>query len=84
MYYTSVFIITRFQSTLLLFHNILVRVPIIIALLHKMAPFCMNTAKKTSGGGSLDPHSNKTLLDPIIHINTAKITIKTFQQLHTL
>ena len=32
----------------------------------------MNTAKKSSGGGPLDPPSNKTLLDPIIHINTGK------------
>ena len=32
----------------------------------------MNTAKKSSGGGPLDPPSNKTLLDPIIHINTEK------------
>ena len=30
----------------------------------------MNTAKKSSGGGPLDRPSNKTLLDPIIHINT--------------
>ena len=44
----------------------------------------MNTAKKISGGGPLDPPSNKTHLDPIIHINTEKITIKTFQQLNTL
>ena len=42
------------------------------SLLHKMAPFCMNTAKKSSGGGPLDPPSNKTLLDPIIHINNKK------------
>ena len=49
-----------------------------------MAPFCMNTAKKNSGGGPLDPPSNTTLLDPIIHINTEKINIKTFQQLNTL
>ena len=33
----------------------------------------MNTAKKSSGGGPLDPPSNKTrLLVPIIHINTEK------------
>ena len=32
----------------------------------------MNTAKKSSGGGPLDPPSNTTLLDPIIHINTKK------------
>ena len=32
----------------------------------------MNTAKRSSGGGPLDPPSNKTLLDPIIHINTEK------------
>ena len=44
----------------------------------------MNTAKKSSGGGPLDPPSNKTLLDPIIHINTEKINIKTFQQPNTL
>ena len=46
----------------------------------------MNTAKKVSGGGPLDPPppSNTTLLDPIIHINTEKINIKTFQQLNTL
>ena len=44
----------------------------------------MNTAKKSSGGGPLDPPSNTTLLDPIIHINTEKINIKTFQQLNTL
>ena len=25
------------------------------SLLHKMAPFCMNTAKKSSGGEPLDP-----------------------------
>ena len=49
-----------------------------------MAPFCMNTANKSSGGGPLDPPSNTTLLDPIIHINTEKINIKTFQQLNTL
>ena len=36
------------------------------SLLHKMAPFCMNTAKKSYGGGPLDPPSNTTLLDPII------------------
>ena len=48
-----------------------------------MAPFCMNTAKKISGGGPLDPPSNKTLLDHIIHIHTEEITIKTFQQLNT-
>ena len=30
------------------------------------------------------PPSNTTLLHPIIHINTAKINIKTFQQLNTL
>ena len=40
------------------------------SLLHKMVPFCMNTAKKISGGVPLDPPSNKTLLDPIIHIHT--------------
>ena len=57
--------------TLLLFHNILVHVRI---LLHKMAPFCMNTAKNSSGGGPLDPPSNTTLLDLhfCIHINTKK------------
>ena len=45
----------------------------------------MNTAKKSSGGGPLDPPpSNTTLLDPIIHINTEKINIKTFQQLNKL
>ena len=46
----------------------------------------MNTAKKSSGGGPLDPPSNTTLLDPIIHINTEKnqYYIKTFQQLNTL
>ena len=49
-----------------------------------MAQFCMNIANKSSGGGPLDPPSNKTLLDPIIHIDTEKITIKTFQQLNTL
>ena len=50
-----------------------------------MAPFCLNTAKKSSGGGTLDPPpSNKTLLDPIVHMNTEKITIKTLQQLNTL
>ena len=32
----------------------------------------MNTAKKSSGGGPLEPPSNATLLDPIIHINTKK------------
>ena len=32
----------------------------------------MNTAKKSSGGGPLDPLQNKTLLDLIIHINTEK------------
>ena len=39
----------------------------------------MNTAKKSSGGGPLDPPplSNTTLSDPIIHINTEKINIKT-------
>ena len=37
----------------------------------------MNTAKKSSGGGPLDPPSNTTLLDPIIHINTEKININT-------
>ena len=42
------------------------------SLLHKMAPFCMNTTKKSSGGRHLDPPppSNTTLLNPIIHINT--------------
>ena len=54
------------------------------SLLHKMAPFCMKTAKKTSGGPPLDSPSNKTFLDPIIHINTETITIKTFQQPNTL
>ena len=44
----------------------------------------MNTAEKSSGGGPLDPPSNTALLDPIIHINTGKINIKTFQQLNTL
>ena len=37
-----------------------------------MAPLCMNTAIKISGGGPLAPPSNKTLLDPIIQINTEK------------
>ena len=32
----------------------------------------MNTAKKSSLGGPLDPLQKKTLLDPIIHINTEK------------
>ena len=41
-------------------------------LLHKMAPFCMNTTKKSPGGRHLDPPSNTTLLNPIIHINTKK------------
>ena len=49
-----------------------------------MAPFCMNTAQKSSGGGPLDPSSNTNLLDPITHINTEKINIKTFQQLNTV
>ena len=53
------------------------------SLLHKMAQFCMNTAKKSSGGRTPRPPSNKTLLDPIIHINTEKITIKTFKQLNS-
>ena len=44
----------------------------------------MNTAKKSYGGGPLDPPSNTPLLDPIIHINTKKVNIKTFQQLNTL
>ena len=47
----------------------------------------MNTAEKSFGGGPLDPPSNTTLLDPIIHINTEKnqyIIIKTIQQLNTL
>ena len=53
------------------------------SLLHKMAQFCMNTAKKSSGGGPLDPLQT-TLLDPIIHINTEKkITIKTFKKLNS-
>ena len=34
--------------------------------------------------GPLDPPSNTTLLNPIIHINTEKSNIKTFQQLNTL
>ena len=34
----------------------------------------MNTAKKSSGGGPLDPPSNTALLDPITHINTETIT----------
>ena len=54
-----------------------------------MAPFCMNSAKKSSGGGPLDPppppsKHNSFLKDPIIHINTEKINIKTFQQIITL
>ena len=40
----------------------------------------MNTAKKSYGGGPLDPPSNTTLLDPIIHINTDKINIEIFHQ----
>ena len=44
----------------------------------------MNTAKISSGGGPLDPPSNTTLLNLIIHINTEKSNIKTFQQLNTL
>ena len=44
----------------------------------------MNTAKKNSGGGPLDPPLNTTVLDPNIHINTEKINIKTFKQLNTL
>ena len=44
----------------------------------------MNTAKKSSGGGPLDPPSNTTLFDPIIHIHTENINIKTFQKLNTL
>ena len=43
----------------------------------------MNTAKKGLGEDPRPP-SNSTLLDPIIHINTEKINIKTFQQLNTL
>ena len=75
MYYTSLFIITRFQNSLpsCCFIISWYMYPL---LLHKMAPFCMNTAKKISGWGPLDPPSNKTLLDPIIHINTDKISIK--------
>ena len=45
----------------------------------------MNTAKKSSGGGPPDPFKHMQLfLDPIIHINTEKSNIKTFQQLNTL
>ena len=57
------------------------------SLLHKMAPFCMNTAKKSSAGGPPDPHPFKHMqlfLDPIIHRNTEKSNIKTFQQLNTI
>ena len=54
------------------------------SLLHKMVPFCMNTAKKSFGGGPLDLPTNITLLDPTIHINTENITIKTFLQRNTL
>ena len=33
------------------------------SLLHKMAQYCMNTAKESSGGRTPRPPSNKTLLD---------------------
>ena len=44
----------------------------------------MNTAKKSSGGGPLDPLQTQLFLDPIIQIKTEKSNIKTFQQLNTL
>ena len=43
----------------------------------------MNTAKKVLGEDPETPLQTQ-LLDPIIHINTEKINIKTFQQLNTL
>ena len=83
VYYTSLFIYNRFQNSLPSCCFIISQY-MYPSLLHKMAPFSIDTAKKSSGGGPLDPPSNKTLSDPIIHINTEKITIKTFQQLNTL
>ena len=44
----------------------------------------MNTAKKSYGGGPLNPLQTQLFLDPILHINTEKSNIKTFQQLNTL
>ena len=54
VHYTSLFIITRFQNSLPSCCFI-ISYYMYPALLHKMAPFCMNTAKKSSGGGPLDP-----------------------------
>ena len=71
VYNTSLFIITRFQNNLPSCCFIISQY-MYQSLLHKMAPFCMNTAKKSSGGGPLDPPSNTTLLDPVIHVNTEK------------
>ena len=53
--------------------------------MHKMVPFCMNTAKTILWEEPYTPvPSNTTLFDPIIYINTEIININTFQQLNTL
>ena len=65
VYYTTLFIITRFQNSLPSCSFIISQY-MYPSLLHKMAPFCMNTTKKSSGEGPLHPPPL------IIHINTEK------------
>ena len=54
------------------------------SLLHQMAPFCMNAAKKSSGGGPPRPPFKQNSFRSYYTHKKLKITIETPQQLNTL